>query len=122
MRWRRLRNWDSLVRARSLPKTSMTPAWARIWPVAPRSNVVLPEPEPPIMATTWPRRTSRLMSRRTVKSPYPRDTPVKRRMESDGGVASDTVMGDTLVASGLLYLLRGLDEVCVVILMQDSAS
>lgn len=55
--------------AMSWPKAWTVPRWAINWPVAARSSVVLPEPEPPMMATTWPARTSMEMSRSTVNSP-----------------------------------------------------
>src|SRR3546814_8924692 len=48
-----------------------------------RSSVVLPEPEPPIMATTWPGCTSILTSSRTMNSPYPSETPVKLTIGSE---------------------------------------
>ncbi|MOA51474.1 hypothetical protein D3C78_1746260 [compost metagenome] len=58
-----------LTWAMSWPKASTRPRCAVSWPVAARNSVVLPEPEPPMMATTSPARTSMEMSRKTVKSP-----------------------------------------------------
>ncbi|CFP58356.1 Uncharacterised protein [Bordetella pertussis] len=53
----------------SVPKAWTEPRWATIWPVAARSSVVLPDPEPPITATTCPACTCMEMPSSTVKSP-----------------------------------------------------
>src|SRR5882757_9328243 len=68
-------SWRNCARAAlpgrptSWPQTSILPAWIVSSPAMQRSSVLLPDPLRPMMATVWPRPTSRLTPSRTRNFP-----------------------------------------------------
>src|SRR5579871_102101 len=66
------RNWARAVLPglpTSWPQISILPAWIVSSPAMQRSSVLLPDPLRPMMATVWPRATSRLTPSRTRNVP-----------------------------------------------------
>ena len=67
--WMR-RSPSSSSRVRSSPSMKTRPLAGRCRPIMWRSSVVLPQPDPPTMTNTSPRRTSHETSLRMTRSPY----------------------------------------------------
>src|SRR6478672_8698901 len=75
-------SWRNCARAvlpgrpTSWPQTSILPAWIVSSPAMQRSSVLLPDPLRPMIATVWPRTTSRLTPSKTRNVPNSFTTPV----------------------------------------------
>ena len=70
-----------------------------------RSNVDLPEPDAPMMVTTWPGMTSKLMSRSTSWLPNDLRRPSMRTMGSDATVCVMAYSSPSMVWSDVLPMV-----------------